>query len=120
MLKRSLLGIAFVATLGSVALPAGAAIIVRIAPPAPRVEVVPPPRAGFVWVPGYWNWNGRRHVWVAGAWVRERPGYVYRQPRWVERGGHWEFEGGTWSRRDRDGDGVPNRFDARPDNPHRS
>ena len=32
---------------------------ITVAPPAPRVEVVPPPRVGFVWAPGYWEWRGR-------------------------------------------------------------
>jgi hypothetical protein len=21
-----------------------------------------------VWTPGYWRWNGRDHVWIAGTW----------------------------------------------------
>jgi hypothetical protein len=36
---------------------------VTIAPPAPRYEPVPPPRAGWVWAPGYWNWvNGHKDI----------------------------------------------------------
>lgn len=31
-------------------------------PPAPRYEVVPPPRHGYAWAPGYWAWNGHRHI----------------------------------------------------------
>ena len=40
---------------------------VQIAPPPPRVEVVPAPRVGYVWAPGYWRWNGHRHVWINGC-----------------------------------------------------
>jgi hypothetical protein len=86
-------------------------------PPAP-VEVVPAPRPGYVWGNGYWQYDGARseHVWVAGDWQAARPGYVYVAPQWVERDGRWTYRGSRW---DRDGDGVPNRSDARPDNPNR-
>ena len=50
------------------------------APPPPQVEVVPGPRRGYLWVPGYWDWRGGRHYWVRGNWVHERRGYVYRRP----------------------------------------
>lgn len=118
---------------------------VRVGPPAPRYEVVPAPRAGYVWTPGYWDWRAGRHYWVNGTWARERPGYVYTEPRWVNDGGRWVLYRGAWARgpgygppghaygrrdrdhdgvpnrrdRDRDGDGVPNRYDRRPDNPNR-
>ena len=58
-------------------------------------------RPGHVWVPGHREWNGYHRVWVPGHWERER-GYRGHGPRW-----------------DRDGDGVPNRYDARPNNPYR-
>jgi hypothetical protein len=32
--------------------------VVWIAPPRPRVVVVPAPRPGWIWSPGYWNWSG--------------------------------------------------------------
>jgi WXXGXW repeat (2 copies) len=35
---------------------------VAVAPPPPQVVVEPLPRAGYVWVPGYWFWNGNRYV----------------------------------------------------------
>lgn len=86
------------------------------APPLPRHEAVPRARRGQVWSPGYWDWRGRRYVWVPGTWVKARPGYRYREPHWVERDGRWELRRGGW---DRDGDGVPNRNDSRPNNPYR-
>jgi hypothetical protein len=68
-------------------------------PPPPRYEIVPPSRAGYVWAPGYWRWNGRRHVWVGGSWMRARPGYRYVPPRW-ERGprGDWRMRPYRWDR----------------------
>jgi hypothetical protein len=94
-------------------------ITVREAPPPLRAEVVPAPRRGYAWTPGYWNWQGRHHVWHSGTWVRARPGYVYSAPSWAERDGRWEFHQGRWARGDRDGDGVPNGVDRRPNDPTR-
>ena len=115
MLKASVIALSLLAPLGLAPTMAQAAVdvdlVVRIPPPAPRVEVVPAPRVGYVWVPGYWHWRENRHVWVAGTWVRERPGYVYERPNWVERDGQWHFAGGGWYRHDKDHDGVPNRYD---------
>ncbi|RIX80193.1 hypothetical protein D3H34_12670, partial [Acidovorax cavernicola] len=33
--------------------------------------------------------------------------------------GHRDWEGRRYGRRDNDGDGVPNRYDRRPNNPYR-
>lgn len=86
------------------------------APPPARYEAAPAPRRGYVWAPGYWQPRGHRHAWVAGHWVRARPGYVYRQPAWNHQGDRWNLAPGRW---DRDGDGVPNRHDRNPNNPYR-
>ncbi len=70
---------------------ANAQIVVRIGPPPPRpVEVVPAPRAGYVWVPGYHRWDGHGYVWVHGAYRRPpHPGAVWVEGEWrEERGGH--------------------------------
>ena len=93
--------------------------IVSVAPPAPQYEVVPDPRAGYVWDHGHYEWRGNRHVWVPGRWVAARNGHDFQERRWVQRGnGEWVLVGGGWQRRgpdgDRDGDGIANRHD--PDN----
>jgi hypothetical protein len=123
MMKRLLIAAILAGSLGSVALPAmSAVIVVQNAPPPLRAERVPPPRRGYAWAPGHWDWRGHRHVWVRGSWMRDRPGYTYRQPSWEQRGDRWHMNRGNWVRgsRDRDGDGVPNRRDSRPDNPNRN
>lgn len=124
MLKKTLLAASIAMTLAAgFTLPASAqvsgAINIRIAPPPLRDEVVPPPRRGYVWAPGYWNWEGRRHVWHGGSWIRARPGYVYSAPTWVEHDGRWQMRRGAWARGDRDHDGVPNAMDRRPNDPTR-
>jgi WXXGXW repeat (2 copies) len=92
---------------------------IQIGPPAPRVEVIPGPRPGYLWTPGYWDWRSNRHYWVGGTWARERRGYVYAQPNWVNESGRWRLNRGGWNRGDRDHDGVPNNRDRHPDNPNR-
>ena len=121
MMKKLLIAAMLAGSLGSVTVPSSAAVVVvRDAPPPPRAERTPQPRRGYVWVPGYWDWRNKHHVWVKGSWLRERPGYVYHQPAWEQRDGQWQMARGNWVRGDRDGDGVPNRMDRHPDNPNRN
>ena len=122
-MRKLIIGSLVAAALGGASLAANARSNVDVyvsfgAPPPLRYEVVPAPRVGWVWAPGYWDWRHSRYHWVRGHWVRERPGYYYAPARWVERGGRWHHHRPAW-RRDRDGDGVPNRFDRRPNNPWR-
>ena len=106
------------------ALPAAARtevdFFVNTPPPAPRVEVVPAPRPGWVWVPGFWEWHGHRHVWVGGHWIRERHGYAYEPGRWEARDGRYYYIEPGWraAHHDRDHDGVPDRYDRAPNNPY--
>ena len=130
MLKRKLLLGALVAsTLGIIPLQASAdvGIFVDVAPPPPRHELIPAPRHGYVWAPGFWNWRHGRYVWVRGHWMREQRGMYWHPDRWENRDGRWVLERGGWHRErwerermaDRDRDGVPNRFDRAPNNPYR-
>ncbi len=142
---RNLLAGALAAcALGAIPVPTRAAVDFRLdfAPPLPRHEVVPAPRHGWVWSPGYWDWRRGRYVWRQGHWVRERRGYHWHPEHWARRDGYWVLERGAWRRepwehrrfarrdedrdgipnrrdRDRDGDGVRNRYDRAPDNPYR-
>jgi hypothetical protein len=122
-MKRILCATAIALASTAAVLPAQASardVVVRVAPPPPRTEVVPAARHGYEWAPGYWNWNGHRHVWMRGHWERVRPGYVWHRPEWRHGDRGWELDRGGWRHGDRDGDGVPNRVDRRPDNPNRS
>jgi hypothetical protein len=84
---------------GTVATPAAADVYVRVAPPPPRAEVAPAVRKGWEWAPGYWNWNGRRYVWVKGHRVRAHRGAHWVPHRWVEHHGRWRMEHGHWDTR---------------------
>jgi len=87
---------------GSIAAPsvsyAAVTIDIDVAPPPVQVETVPPVRAGFVWAPGYWSYEGGRHVWVGGHFIHERRGYHWVSETWVQRGPHWHFQRGHWER----------------------
>lgn len=151
-MHKPLLGAVLAATLMGLGAAAHAqySAIVSVAPPAPRYEVVPPARPGWVWAPGHYEWRGNEYAWIEGHWMRDRSGYEYREPRWVQRAnGEWIMVGGTWEQRmaqrearraerrnpagdldgdgvmnhrdrDIDGDGVRNHRDAFPYNPNRS
>jgi hypothetical protein len=94
--------VALVASLASsYAYPAysGVGIDIQVAPPAaPFVVEAPPPRAGYVWAPGFWRWEGHRHVWVGGHWLAERRGYHWMPDHWREHGGRYHYERGHWER----------------------
>ena len=98
--KRTLLAMGF--ALGSVAALAPASaladITVRFGPPPLRQEVVPVLPSGWVWVPGYWTYNGHRYVWVRGHRERAHRGRHWVAPRWYEDRGHWRHDRGRWDR----------------------
>jgi hypothetical protein len=132
MLNRKwVMGAIVASALGAIPVVASAAIYVDIAPPDPRPEVVPAPRAGFVWAPGFYAYRNNHYVWTAGHWEREHHGQYWHPGHWVEHEGRWTFNEPGWhnerfayngrgyARHDRDGDGVPDNLDRAPDNPHR-
>ena len=69
---------------------------VDVAPPAPRVETVPAPREGYVWAPGYYDYDGHHHVWRKGRWEHERHGQHWVADRWEEHDGRWHHDRGHW------------------------
>ncbi len=92
-----------IAATGAAAAPAaladvGVRIEIGVPPPAPRIEVVPAPRAGYVWAPGYWAWNGHRHTWVSGRWIVARRGYHWVPEHWERHDGRWLYAQGRWRR----------------------
>lgn len=69
------------------------------APPPPRVEATPAaPAPQMVWVPGYWQWDGARFVWIAGRWdLPRQQGATWQAPSWrAGAGGGAVFVPGRW------------------------
>jgi len=101
-MRKMIVAAILAAAAGALSLPAAARshvdIVVGFAPPALQYEVVPAPRAGWVWVPGVWEWRRGRYVWIGGHWVVARPGFTYVPAAWVERRGHWVYRAGAWAR----------------------
>ena len=72
-------------------------VVASTAPPPTPVEVIPySPGAAYVWVPGYYAWNGG-WVWIGGRYVvRPRPGAVWVGGHWGRRGRGYIWIGGGW------------------------
>jgi WXXGXW repeat (2 copies) len=100
-ITRNLLG---AAALGALLFTAGtpsmaADVVVKVAPPALRVETPPAsPGVDFAWRPGYWRWGGTEHVWVGGAYERRpHPGAEWQPGNWDHRGDGWVWGEGHWN-----------------------
>ena len=81
---------------------AGAArvdIDVEVAPPPVVIEDAPP-RAGYIYTPGYWDWDAdqHRHVWKKGEYKEERRGERWVPYKWEERNGRYHMNEGHWER----------------------
>ena len=98
--KRMLLQAAFLVA-AATAVPAFAGIDVDInvgPPPAPQVEAVPAVPAGYVWAPGFWEFDHGHYVWRRGHLMESRRGYHWVPETWDHRGDHHHFEEGHWDR----------------------
>ena len=115
MIRKILLASSVVAAMAGISVPAQAQIYVGIAPPAARVEVVPAPRTGYTWAPGYWDYRSGRYDWVVGHWETDRPGYAYVAPTWIERDGRWYVERNGWREREARREAREERREARRD-----
>src|SRR3954470_21539956 len=71
-------------------------IYANVEPPALRDEAPPPPRHGYVWVPGNWYWHHHKYAWRHGHWARERHGYRYVPSRWEREGDRWRYHDERW------------------------
>jgi hypothetical protein len=114
MKKITLSGIAVALSLG--VLPAWSAIEyieVQTAPPAQRVEIVPAPVEGQVWIPGYWDYRGSDYVWVDGHFEAARKGYVYVAPRYEVR--EHRYYAGRWATEEEEHGGFRNKLRAKKD-----
>ncbi len=78
---------------------AGRRVVVRVAPPAPKVVVSARPACPYkqgAWMAGYWNWRHDKHVWVEGHWIKAKPGHMWVDGHWAKTGDGWEWIPGHW------------------------
>ena len=66
-------------------------------PPLPVYEQPICPGDGYIWTPGYWDWDGDDYYWVPGTWV-EAPevGYLWTPAWWGWGGSAFLFHAGYW------------------------
>jgi hypothetical protein len=77
---------------------AGTEIVTDSPPPPDRVEHAPPPRDGYAWAAGHWEWNRHSYVWVSGTWIAERRAAHWIVDRWEPVGSQWHYVPGHWER----------------------
>src|SRR4029079_4047918 len=75
-----------------------AAVYVPTGPPPPVAEVVAvSPGPGYVWVPGYHQWNGSAYVWVGGRWeTGPHPNAHWAPGHWQHARHGWHWVPGHW------------------------
>ncbi|HET9794970.1 MAG TPA: YXWGXW repeat-containing protein [Thermoanaerobaculia bacterium] len=110
MMRRLWNSILPLAVVAATALPARAQVPV---PPLPHLEIhiahshpprfrheVRPERPGrdYVWIGGFWDWEGDQWIWVPGRWDRPAGHHVrWIRPRYVHEYGAYRYEPGHWS-----------------------
>ena len=99
--SRTLFAAFFVCGLCVLPVQARAEVIVKVAPPALKVEVkTAAPGAGFIWAPGFWERANQQWVWVPGGWVKTHPQHRhYVSARWVKTPRGYVFREGGYATR---------------------
>ncbi|MDQ2753044.1 MAG: YXWGXW repeat-containing protein, partial [Bacteroidota bacterium] len=75
-------------------------ISIRIGPPAlPVYEQPYCPYQGYLWMPGYWDYDDSGYYWVPGMWVSPpQTGFLWTPGYWGFAGGFYNWHGGYWGR----------------------
>ncbi|KAF3996280.1 hypothetical protein [Glaciimonas immobilis] len=71
-------------------------LVLKTPPPPSKVELIPSPRAGMVWVPGMWNYVCGWYTWQNGGWELDRKGQCYVQAEWKQCAAGWQLHHGYW------------------------
>lgn len=69
-----------------------------VGPPPPFNEPRPyQPSPAYVWLAGYWDWDGIRYFWQPGRWEVAPQDQVWEDHRWVHRSNRgWVLIEGRW------------------------
>ena len=99
-MRRLIRGLTAALLLAVLPLAANAALFVSVSfgPPLLPVYVPPPiPAQGYIWVPGYWAWDGYDYYWVPGTWVLPPAvGLLWTPGYWGWDDGVYVWRGGYW------------------------
>jgi hypothetical protein len=73
-------------------------VVVQEAPPAIIVERrSSPPSGEYIWIDGYWHWNGHQYGWQAGHWTRPPHEHaVWIAPRYERHEKGYRYIPGQW------------------------
>ena len=78
-------------------------VATEVAPPAPPAlptapeVVVAAPAPNAIWIPGYWSYDGRSYIWVAGHWEMPPPNVrTYVTAHWERQGHHYFWVPSYW------------------------
>jgi len=74
-------------------------VSVQLAPPPLLVYAQPPmPEEGYIWTPGYWQWDATTgYYWIPGTWILPPVADVlWTPPYWGWSDGVYLFHGGYW------------------------
>lgn len=72
-------------------------LVVPHQPPAAHEQIRPPqPEDGYVWIEGYWHWDGNEYHWVDGEWSPPRDGYSYYASNYYFINNMWMYQAGYW------------------------
>ncbi len=74
-------------------------VSVQLAPPPLLVYAQPPmPEEGYIWTPGYWQWDASAgYYWIPGTWILPPVADVlWTPPYWGWSDGVYLFHGGYW------------------------
>ena len=75
-------------------------VTASIAPPVLPVYSQPPiPGPGYVWIPGYWAWDGSEYYWVPGYWAMPPAADLLWTPGywgWNDTDEDYVFNAGYW------------------------
>jgi len=85
----------------AVAVPTSTVMVdVPVLPPRPTDTVVATsgrPGSDYVFIEGYYNWDGARYQWVPSAWVRApQPSAVWLPAHWQPTTGGYVWVAGSW------------------------
>jgi hypothetical protein len=86
--------------------------------PMATITALPAPRAGYIWSPAHYEWNGSRMEYMPGIWIQDDYENQWRMyafdPNVVYATVRPELVEGIPALRDRDGNVIPTSPDAYP------